>query len=406
MADNELAGKIGELGNSLATIKETVGNLGADLTAKVEQGAEVSQELKDKTDKAMSELGDITTRLNDLERRAARETEAQEQGFKSLGELVVESEAFKKSDLNGASRGSVRVKLDRADITSYPTTVGSNTSQGTSLVPSARVPGIIAAPNRTMTIRDLLMPGNTDSNNVEYVKETGFTNNADVVSEGAKKPYSDIQFELENAPVRTIAHLFKASRQILDDAAGLRSYIDGRARYGLQFKEELQLLKGDGTGQNIEGIIPQAAAFAPAFNATDETGIDRLRLATLQVILAEYPSSGYVLNPIDWARIELTKDKEGRYVVGQPQDGTTPRLWNLPVVQTQAMGAGEFLTGAFNMGAQIFDRMEIEVLLSSENVDDFEKNMFSIRAEERLALAVYRPEAFVSGSIDTQTTAA
>lgn len=405
MADNELATKIGELGNSLAAIKETVGNLGSDLTAKVEQGASVSQELKDKTDRALSELGDVTTRLSDLERRAARETEAVERGFKSLGELVIESEAFQKSDLNGSSRGSVRVKLDRADITSYPTTVGSNTSQGTSLVPSARVPGIIAAPDRAMTIRDLLMPGNTSSNNVEYVKETGYTNNADVVSEGATKPYSDITFELENAPVRTIAHLFKASRQILDDAQGLRSYIDGRARYGLQFKEELQLLKGDGTGQNIEGIIPQASAFAPAFNVTGETAIDRLRLAVLQVVLAEYPATGFVLNPVDWARIETTKDNEGRYIVGQPQTGTQPRMWNLPVVQTQAMDSGEFLTGAFNMAAQIFDRMEIEVLLSSENVDDFEKNMFSIRAEERLALAVYRPEAFVTGEIDTLTTA-
>ncbi|THK38115.1 phage major capsid protein [Ensifer sp. MPMI2T] len=408
MADNNLADKIGELGTSLASIKEQVQNLGSDFTAKLAATGEVSQDLKDKTDKALSELGEVSSRLAGLEKRAAREKDAMEVGFKSLGELVLESEAFQKANLDGASRGSVRVKINRgemADITSANTTVGAGRSPATSLVGSARVPGIIASPNRVMTIRDLLMPGQTSAGNVEYVKETGYTNNADVVTEGTTKPKSDITFDLESAPVRTIAHIFKASRQILDDAPGLRSYIDGRARYGLQFKEEQQLLNGDGTGQNINGIVPQASAFAPSFNATSETAIDRLRLAILQVVLAEYPATAFVLNPIDWARIELTKDSEGRYIIGNPQNGTQPLLWNLPVVSTQAMASGEFLTGAFNMAAQIFDRLEIEVLLSSENVDDFEKNMFTIRAEERLALAVYRPEAFVTGDVDTLTTA-
>jgi HK97 family phage major capsid protein len=404
MADNQaLADKIGELGTSLASIKEQVQNIGADFTEKLKASGEVSTELKEKTDKALAELGDVTTRLSGLEKRAAREKEMVESGPKSLGELVLESAEFKAAKLDGGSRGSVRVKVSRgelADITSANTTVGTGRSQGTSLVPAQRIPGIVAPPNRAMTIRDLLAPGQTDSSNVEYVKETGFTNNAAPVAEGALKPKSDITFDLVSAPVRTIAHIFKASRQILDDAAGLRSYIDARARYGLQFKEEVQLLTGDGAGQNLHGLVPQATAFAPAFTPTGETGIDRLRLAVLQVVLAEYPASAFVLNPIDWTKIELTKDLGNNYIIGNPQNGISPTLWNLPVVQTQAMAVGEFLTGAFNMAAQIYDRLEIEVLLSSENVDDFEKNMFTIRAEERLALAVYRPEAFVTGDVE------
>lgn len=399
MADNALADKIGELGTSLASIKEQVQNLGADFTEKLKVGGTVSADLKEKTDKALSSLGDVTTRLGELEKRAAREAEPTERVTKTLGELVVESEAFKSANFGGASRGSVRVKIERADITSADTTVGAGRSQGTSLVPADRRPGIISLPDRAMTIRDLVMPGQTTSSNYEYVKEVGFTNNADPVAETTTKPKSDITFNLASAPVRTIAHIFKASRQILDDAAGLRSYIDGRARYGLQFKEELQLLNGDGAGQNLHGLMPQATAFAPAFVPASENSIDRLRLAILQVVLAEYPASAFVLNPIDWAKIELTKDGEGRYVIANPQTTTVPRLWNLPVVQTQSMASGEFLTGAFNMAAQILDRMDIEVLLSSENVDDFEKNMFTIRAEERLAFAVYRPEAFVTGDV-------
>jgi HK97 family phage major capsid protein len=400
MADNQLADKIGELGTSLASIKEQVGNLATDFTTKLAANGEVSAELKEKTDKALSELGDVTTRLGDLEKRAAREKENGENEQKSLGELVVESAGFTNGELQGGARGSIRVKADRAAITTANTTVGAGRSPGTSLVPGDRRPGIIALPDRQLTIRDLVLPGQTSSGNVEYVKETGFTNNAAPVAEGAAKPYSDLTYDLASAPVRTIAHLFKASRQIMDDAPGLRSMIDGRARYGLRFVEENQLLNGSGTGQNIHGLVPQATAFNPAFAAADETGIDRLRLAVLQVVLAEYPATAFVLNPIDWAKIELTKDAGGNYIIGNPQGSLTPTLWNLPVVSTQAMAAGEFLTGAFSFAAQIFDRMDIEVLLSTENDKDFENNLVSIRAEERLAFAVYRPEAFVTGDVE------
>lgn len=400
MADNALAERIGELGASLASIKEQVGNLGTEFQAKLAANGEASVELTGKVDKALLELGDATTRLGDLEKRAAREKENGVDEHKSLGDLVIESAEYKAGNLTGASRGAIRVKADRAAITSANTTVGAGRSAGTSLVPGARVPGIFGLPERQLTIRDLVLPGNTASSSIEYVKETGYTNNAAPVAEGAAKPYSDLTFDMTSAPVRTVAHLFKASRQILDDAPALRSYIDGRARYGLRFVEENQLLNGSGTGQNLHGLVPQATAFAPSFTVADETGIDRLRLAVLQVVLAEYPATAFVLNPIDWAKIELTKDAGGNYIIGNPQGSLTPTLWNLPVVSTQAMAAGEFLTGAFSFAAQIFDRMEIEVLLSSENVDDFEKNMFTIRAEERLAFAVYRPESFVTGDVE------
>lgn len=394
----ELAEKIGELGASLASIKEQVGNLATDFTSKLAANGEVSAELKEKTDKALSELGDVTTRLGEMEKRAARERVGGDPDEKSLGDIVVEAAGAQSFD--SSYRGMIKVKADRAAITSANTTVGAGRSQGTSLVPGARVPGIFGLPERQLTIRDLVMPGQTSSSSIEYVKETGFTNNAAPVAETTTKPYSDLTFDMTSAPVRTIAHLFKASRQILDDAPALRSYIDGRARYGLRFAEENQLLNGSGTGQNIHGLVPQATAFNPVdVGLTDPTGIDTLRLAILQVVLAEYPATAFVLNPIDWAAIELTKDAGGNYIIGNPQGSLTPTLWNLPVVSTQAMAAGEFLTGAFSFAAQIFDRMEIEVLLSSENVDDFEKNMFTIRAEERLAFAVYRPESFVTGDI-------
>jgi HK97 family phage major capsid protein len=249
-----------------------------------------------------------------------------------------------------------------------------------------------------MTVRDLLSQGRMDGNTIEYVQETGFTNGAAPVAEGAAKPSSDIKLDLKSSTAKVIAHWMKASRQALDDVSFLRSMIDQRLIYGLSYAEENQLLNGDGTGQNLHGLIPNATAYAAPFTPSAGTAIDTMRLAMLQAALAEYPATGHVMNPIDWARIELTKDSEGRYIIGNPQGTLSPTLWNLPVVETQAISVDKFLTGAFKLGAQIFDRWDARVEVGYVN-DDFTRNMVTLLGEERLALAVYRPEAFVYGDL-------
>lgn len=351
-----------------------------------------TEETKAAVDELLPKFNSMQTTFQELQQALARPAGDEKPQFQSAGALVVASTEMQ--EVNSSFRGSRRIEVPRQAITT--TTAGS-------LVVADRQYGVVAPPEKRLTVRDLIAPGETKSNNVEYVREKGFTNSAAPVAEAAPKPYSDIEFELENAPVRVLAHLFKASRQILDDAPALRSYIDARAEYGLKLAEETQLLYGNGTGANLNGIIPQASAYAPpaGITVTGEQRIDRIRLAILQAILAEFPASGVVLNPIDWAAIELIKDGEGRYLIGRPQDGTPPRLWNLPVVETTAMVQNTFLTGAFSLGAQIFDRMAVEILISTENDKDFENNMVTIRAEERLTLAVYRPEAFVTGQLVT-----
>ncbi|OCG59923.1 phage major capsid protein [Gilliamella sp. Nev3-1] len=373
----------------LKSVGDTLKGYAEKSEKEIKAHQQLSAESKANADTALAKFNELQAKLNDITQKLERPRDNQKEAVQSLGQMVVESESFRNANMNASFRGSVRVNAPRSAITTTTTNI----------VAPDRQAGIIAPPVRRMTIRDLLIPGTTNSNSIEFVRETGFTNNATTVGESNAKPYSDITFGLVNSPVRTIAHLFKASRQILDDVSGLISYIDGRARNGLQLAEEKQLLFGNGSGSNILGIVPQASSFTPSLSVDNATAIDRIRLALLQSVLAEFPANGIVLNPIDWAGIELTKDKEGRYLIGNPIDGTTPRLWNLPVVATQAMNSNNFLVGAFNMAAQIFDRMDMEVLISTENDKDFENNMITIRAEERLALAVYRPEAFVTGEV-------
>lgn len=395
---------------NLEKAADDVKKKGETLQTEMKNLGEASAETKAAVDKALIEHtelakkhGELTARMVEIEQEIAKRRQEDEPSqMKTLGERFVEDEKFKA--FNSSTRGAVRVQMNRKDIMNVTATVGSNTSVGNSLVSTLRVPSIVMPPERKLTIRDLLAPGETSQGMIEYVQETGFTNNAAVVTEGATKPTSDLTFELKHAPVRTIAHIFKASRQILDDAPALRSYIDMRARYGLRLEEEDELLNGDGTGAHIKGLIPNATAFDSALGVIEaKQRMDTIRLAILQVFLANFPASGIVLNPTDWAAIQLTKDSQERYIIGNPQEGNTPRLWGLPVVESLSMDATEFLVGAFNMAAQVFDRLELEVLLSTENSTDFEKNMVTIRAEQRLALAVYRPEALVYGDFDTAT---
>ena len=255
-----------------------------------------------------------------------------------------------------------------------------------------------------MTVRDLITPGRMDGNTLEYVKETGFVNNAAPVAEAAAKPESDLKFDLVSTTAKVIAHWTKASKQVLSDIAQLRSIIDQRLLYGLAYVEEAQLLNGDGTGQNLLGIVPQATAYSAPLALADLNKMDVLRLAMLQAALAEYPATGHVLHQTDWTEIETLKDGEGRYIIGNPQGTTSPTMWGLPVVTTQAMTLGNFLTGAFKLGAQLFDRWDARAEAGFVN-DDFIKNLVTILAEERLALAVYRPQAFITGSFATALSA-
>lgn len=374
---------------------DAVKAIAEEALGKARAGEELGQTIKEKADEALVGMNGLKSSLDELEQKLGRAGGGAAQGRQSVGQQFVESDGFKSFSNDGFGRNSkARMEL-KASLTLATTDTDGAVGAGVGVT---RLPGIQELPQRRMTVRDLLSPGRMDGNTLEYVQETGFNNNAGPVAEGAAKPGSDIKLAEKSTGAKVIAHHMKVSRQALSDVSQLRSMIDQRLLYGLDFKEEFQLLNGDGTGQNLHGIIPNAAAYAPVFAPDAETVIDKLRLAMLQAALAEYPATGHVLNPIDWARIELTKNANEDYIIGNPQGSAQPMLWRLPVVQTQAIAVDKFLTGAFRMGGQIFDRWDASIETGYEN-DDFTKNMVTILAEERLALAIYRPEAFIYGDL-------
>jgi HK97 family phage major capsid protein len=203
----------------------------------------------------------------------------------------------------------------------------------------------------------------------------------------------------------TIAHFIKVSTQMLADIPYIQGQVDGRLRYGLELVEEHNIVNGDGQTSSGEllGIMPQATAYAPV--GTGNTMIDTVRKMMIQATLALYIPTGVVLHPQDWGAIELLKNTLGNYLIGDPQGTTAPRLWGLPVAQSFEIGANKVLVGAFAQGAEIFDREEGNVQLAFTNEDDFVRNLATLRAEERVGLAVYRPAAFIKGDFTAMQAA-
>ncbi|CAI1698352.1 phage major capsid protein, HK97 family [Serratia liquefaciens] len=360
------------------------GSLSTETKAAVDQMASEFNALREAEKTLKAALGDLEQHVAQMPLNTAAKV------AETVGKVVISSEALKSfaASVEGGKRVNIPVNA---------ALLSPDVADG--VVEPQRLPGIDTAPKQRLFIRDLIAPGRTGAPAIFWVQQTGFTNAAKVVAEGTAKPYSGIEFATKITAVTTIAHMFKASKQILDDFSQLQSTIDAEMRYGLKYVEEQEILFGDGTGVHLHGIVPQATAFDPAFTVEQQSGIDDLRLAMLQAQLARFPASGHVLHFIDWAKIELTKDTLGRYILANPSALIGPTLWGLPVVATEeAAFQGKFLTGAFNAAAQLFDREDANVVISTENADDFEKNMISIRCEERLALAVKRPEAFIYGS--------
>jgi HK97 family phage major capsid protein len=358
----------------------------------------VSAEVKADLTKQVEASAQVQGRLQSIEQAlAALKTEPNKAQRQTLGQAVLNDAKFKAwlGESGSTPSGKIRV-----DVKNAVTERGSGEGAAGEIIIPQRIAGWVTPPNRILTIRDLLPQGRTTSNAVDFVQETGFTNNAAPVAEGAQKPESSLEFTLRTAPVRTIAHWLQASKQVLEDIPQLESYINTRLTYGLKLVEEEQLLAGDGTGQNLLGLIPQATPYDRTRSKPGDTRIDIVRRAMTQLRLSQYQPDAVVLHPTDWEDIELQKNTQGTYIWANPRGLLGPTLWGLPVVESTSLAPGEFLVGAFKIAAQIWDRDDVQVDISTEDRDNFIKNMVTIRVEERLALVVYRPESFIFGDFE------
>lgn len=350
-------------------------------------------------------------RLGDEQVKLARQMlELQQKGIqgqkdteaKTAGDMVVDTDHFKAFRDGSAQKARVELSetFDKKSATNPITTPTGG------VVQAYRRPGILPGAFRPLTIEGLFPSLPVTTNAFEYVqeKEAENVNGAAFVAEGAQKPFGSTAFETKTGTIKTIAHLARVSKQLMDDAPALVAYINQRLIYGIDLVVEDQLVTGDGSGQKLSGILHTG-------NYTDHgvtqlkqlpknpTLFDMILLAKSKVEQAFFRPNVILLNPSDWSAMLMEKNASGDYYLGHPASVAPKTLWGLPVWTTPAIAAGKFLVGDFNQAATLWTRQGMAVEMFEQDSDNVQKNLVTIRAERRLGFGVERAKAMCGGTL-------
>jgi HK97 family phage major capsid protein len=356
----------------------------------------VKDELKAQTernDEIAAEMKRLEGEITELFQKGTKgETK---QAPKSIGAQFVESEQFKNYQSGSSNKASMEFK------NTIIGEGGSPQEPNNDIVPLQTMAGIVGGAFRQLRLLDLINTGQASGNTIHYTRELTFSNAAAETAEGTTKPEATLTFEGIDTPVRTIAHFLKVSKQVLDDAPALQSYIDRRLRYGVELRMEKQIINGDGTSPNLSGMLA-SGNFTSLTAASGDNNFDFANKAKYKVVESDYQADYYLINPADWGAMERLKDNDGRYsgdgAVGYLQNGLIPTLWGLPVIPSNSVPAGKLLSVA-NDASMFWQRQASTVEIFDQNEDDVKNNLLTIRGEARGAFTVFRPSAIVAGDL-------
>lgn len=256
--------------------------------------------------------------------------------------------------------------------------------------PSSRIGLAAGAP--AGAVRALFPVVPADSGSVFTVRESASTGwAASPQTEASAKAESTATLTGETLGVRTIAHWCQASRQSLDDVVGLSEFIRARLLWGLNAKVDQEIVSGDNTGEHLSGLTTSATAFSTALlvasKGWDLYGI--LGAAAVQCRTNGFNPTFALCHPTDVYRMRFLRDSTGQYVQPPPIPA---------IVESTAISQGSFIVGDATQ-AVLRVRMSAVIDLSESHSDFYVKNLVALRCEERLALQIISPSAFIAGSL-------
>ena len=395
-----------ELKDVMDTLQKQVDGAFEKYHGQLAETGKVANETRDELRALTEKHAEVTAIVERMEQSQADRMERAGKVAKSVTQALMESGQFKA--FKDGNSGKCRIELADHDFLGVKNTIlgegGNPQNPVNTLVPEDRRAGIIPGAFRQLRIIDTLPSSGTTSNLYQYTRELAFTNAASETLEGAQKPETDLTFELVEAPVRTVAHFLKASKQVLDDAPSLESYINNRLRYGVELKMEQQVVNGPGTGNTISGFIGNSSNHT-AFTGSATAGLDRINEAKYQVIGNDYAPSVVYINPADWGAIERERTSAGSYTLGDGaavtyvMNGMVPVVWGLPVVASNSIPQGTFAVMDAMAALEVKIRQGVAVEMFEQDEDNVQRNLITIRAEARGLLATYVPAAVVVGDI-------
>lgn len=378
---------------------EEIEALKTDLTA-VKEMIEKSSENTDVAD-LKAAIANVETSIDGL-KEAKKETPK----ARSLGQAIVNAFVSAKEAIAEMAEKGGTVKLDVKAADTM--TITGNYSGGTVGLSDLET-GLTRIQRRAPFMRQLSNTRGTTSKYVVWIEQANpDPGAAGQTAEGALKTQTDFDLVEKSCEVKKTTAFIKVSKEMLADIPFMQGEINGELMELVELKLDEQILLGDGTGQNLDGIDLVATAFAAgsfAANVPSANNSDVLRVAIAQIANANFSANYILLNPEDAAAMELTKDTNGQYTYPVFVNEAGMSVKGLPVVENPGVPAGSFYVGDFTK-SNLRIREEMNVQVGYVN-DDFTKNLVTILCETRACHFIKSNHygAFVKGDFATAIAA-
>ena len=399
--DDNLKKELDKIGNIVDERIEKAFNQAKD-NAKGEMESSLKSEIDNLTTQYVEKSEALNKRMDEMEMAAKKTLSgATPQSFKSAIHTALKDGAIDAMLKGNANAARFEVKADMslgADVTGVVA--------GQTIVDQIKYD-----PSRSTHIRSLLSLGSTDAQTIRFPKETAYSDGAAATAEAAAFGQSDFDLAASTVNVEKIGTYMRITGEMLDDIKQLTSYLSARVPEKVLSVEDNEILNGDGSSPNLDGLFTDGAAFVVgsggAFYQAIESAneFDVLTVALNQLALSNYQADTILLNPTDLHKMILLKSTTNEYLRNQIFSGLQPTINGIPVTLNTAVTAGKFLVGNLRQASQLWIRENLAVEFSREDSDNFQKNFVTVRAMERVALTNYLPNAIVQGTFSTAKAA-
>lgn len=396
--NEDLKNQLDQIGSIVDQKIEKAFNQAKD-NAKGEYESSLKSEIENLSAQYVEKSEALNKRLDEMEMAAKKTASgATPKSFKAALESALKDGAIEAMVKGNSNAARFEVKADMslgADVTGV---VAAETI----------VDSIKYDPSRSVHIRSLIPLGSTDGQTIRFPKESAYADGAAATAETSAFGQSDFNLTATTVNVEKIGTYMRITGEMLDDIKQLTSYLSARVPAKVLSVEDNEILNGDGSSPNLDGLFTDGTAFAAgsfALAIESANEFDVLTVALNQLALSNYQADTILLNPTDLHKMILLKSTANEYLRNQIFSGLQPTINGIPVTLNTAVTAGKFLVGNLRQATQLWIRENLSVEFSREDSDNFQKNFVTVRAMERVALTNYLPNAIVQGTFSTAKAA-
>jgi len=399
--NEEIKNQLDQIGDLVDSKIEKAFNSAQD-NAKGEVEESLKSEISNLSNEFVSKNNELNKRMDEMEVNAKKTLSGvNSKSFK--GSLDA---AFKDGVIDGIVKGntnaaSFEVKADMTMAADFTGVVADETV----------VAQFKFDPSRSVHIRSLIPQGSTSAQTIRFPKESGYSDNAAATAQGSTLGNSDFDITATSVNLEKIGTYMRLTEEMLADTPQLSSYLSARVPSKVLSVEDNEIISGDGSSPNLDGLLTDGTAFTTSsgglFYQSVESAneYDVLVAALNQLALVNYQADTILLNPTDLHKIVLLKSTANEYLRQQIYTGIQPTIMGIPVTVNTAMPNGKFLVGNLAQATQLWIRENLAISFSREDSTNFRDGFVTVKAQERVALTNYLPNAIVQGTFSTAKTA-